>query len=102
MSRSRAKISKSSRTSAAQPAEAKVFMSGRSQAVRLPLEFRVSGSSVFIKRLGDAIVLLPKSEDPLAAVFAALDKFPRDFKLVRNQRQAVRRGLADLLEKREK
>lgn len=78
------------------PAEAKVFMSGRSQAVRLPLEFRVTGRSVFIKRLGDAIVLLPKTGDRLAAAFAALDEFPRDFTLNRRQRQLNRRGLKDL------
>jgi hypothetical protein len=33
-------------------AEAKVFMTGRSQAVRLPKEYRVTGNSVYVKRLG--------------------------------------------------
>ncbi len=38
---------------------AKVFMNGRSQAIRLPKEFRVEGDEVAITRLGDAIVLQP-------------------------------------------
>jgi antitoxin VapB len=41
-------------------AEAKVFMTGRSQAVRLPKEYRVTGDSVYVKRLGNSIVLIPK------------------------------------------
>lgn len=40
---------------------AKVFWSGRSQAVRLPKEFRVDGKEVLIRREGDAIVLQPLS-----------------------------------------
>jgi len=34
-------------------AEAKVFMTGRSQAVRLPKEYRVTGDRVYVKRLGN-------------------------------------------------
>jgi len=54
-------------------AEAKVFMTGRSQAVRLPKEYRVSGDSVYVKRLGNGILLLPKTGDRWAGLFAALD-----------------------------
>ena len=39
---------------------AKVFKQGNSQAVRLPKEFRVSESEVFIRKSGDSIVLTPK------------------------------------------
>jgi antitoxin VapB len=39
---------------------AKLFMNGRSQAVRLPAEFRFSGREVFIERQGDAVILRPK------------------------------------------
>jgi len=80
------------------PAEAKVFMTGRSQAVRLPKEYRVTGDSVHIRRLGNAIVLTPKTEDRWAALFAALDEFPRDFTVHRRQDQAARSGLTDLFE----
>jgi len=56
-------------------AEAKVFMTGRSQAVRLPKEYRVTGNSVYVKRLGNSIVLTPKAGDRWAGLFAALDEF---------------------------
>ena len=38
---------------------AKVFMSGRSQAVRIPKEFRFEGDEVTIRRSGDSLVLTP-------------------------------------------
>ncbi len=38
---------------------AKLFMNGRSQAVRLPKEFRFEGDEVRIRRLGDAVILEP-------------------------------------------
>ena len=41
---------------------AKVFWSGRSQAVRLPKHFRVEGREVRITRRGNAIVLEPVPE----------------------------------------
>lgn len=57
---------------------AKVFMSGRSQAVRLPKEFRFKGSSVEIFRRGDEVVLRERPESALA-IFEALGQFPEDF-----------------------
>jgi antitoxin VapB len=39
---------------------AKVFMTGRSQAIRLPKEFRFDSKEVTIEKYGDAIVLRPK------------------------------------------
>jgi len=39
---------------------AKLFMNGKSQAVRLPKEFRFGGDEVVIKRVGDAVMLFPK------------------------------------------
>lgn len=82
--------------SAPEAAEAKVFMTGRSQAVRLPKQYRVSGESVYVKRLGEGILLLPKTEDRWKGLFTALDEFPRGFKLARDQRQRKRRGLEGL------
>ena len=38
---------------------AKLFWSGRSQAVRLPKEFRFEGDEVEIRREGDAVILEP-------------------------------------------
>jgi antitoxin VapB len=47
---------------------AKLFWSGRSQAVRLPKEFRFEGAEVRIRRHGNAIIL-----EPLADGWAWLD-----------------------------
>ncbi|MBK6998446.1 MAG: AbrB/MazE/SpoVT family DNA-binding domain-containing protein [Rhodoferax sp.] len=47
---------------------AKVFTTGRSQAVRLPKEFRFDTKEVYIERQGNAVVLRPKDDDPEAWV----------------------------------
>lgn len=39
---------------------AKLFMNGRSQAVRLPAEFRFEGKEVFIEKQGEVVILRPK------------------------------------------
>ena len=41
---------------------AKVFQTGRSQAVRLPKEFRFDSSEVFIRRQGNQVILSEKPE----------------------------------------
>ena len=54
-------------------ATARVFMSGNSQAVRLPKEFRVAGPELEIFRRGDELVLREKprsGEDVYAALLA--------------------------------
>lgn len=63
---------------------AKVFTNGRSQAVRLPKEYRFEGSEVMITRLGSAVVLLPK-EHGWDVLFEALDGFTEDFMASREQ-----------------
>lgn len=42
---------------------AKLFWSGRSQAVRLPKDFRIEGSEVRIRRHGAAVILEPVAVD---------------------------------------
>ena len=42
---------------------AKLFWSGRSQAVRLPKEFRFRGSEVRIRRHGSTVILEPLADD---------------------------------------
>lgn len=42
---------------------AKVFWSGRSQAVRLPKDFRFDAEQVRIRRRGRAVILEPIAED---------------------------------------
>jgi virulence-associated protein VagC len=41
------------------PVRAKLFWNGRSQAVRLPKEFRFEGTEVEIRKQGDAVILEP-------------------------------------------
>ena len=57
---------------------AKVFWSGRSQAVRLPKEFRFKGGEVRIHRQGNAIVLEPIADD-WAWLDAIVGKLDDDF-----------------------
>ena len=38
---------------------AKIFMHGRSQAVRLPKEFRLPGTEVSVRKVGNGILLEP-------------------------------------------
>jgi antitoxin VapB len=42
---------------------AKVFMTNRSQAVRLPKEFRFKTREVFIRKDGDKVILTPRQTD---------------------------------------
>ena len=58
---------------------AKLFKTGRSQAVRLPKEYRFEGEEVYIKRVGPAVVLLPrKPKQTWSAWFAALAEFDNE------------------------
>ena len=57
---------------------AKVFMSGNSQAVRLPKEFKINVSEVDIFRQGDDIVLR-LAKKSVADVVALLGQLPVDF-----------------------
>jgi antitoxin VapB len=63
---------------------AKVFTTGRSQAVRLPKEFRFKGGEVGINKIGDLVVLFPRTKgwDVLAK---SLEAFTEDFMEDRNQ-----------------
>jgi antitoxin VapB len=64
------------------PATAKLFMHGRSQAVRLPKEFRFEGTEVRVRRVGDKVILEPLEKKPFdfAAWRARLDALgARDF-----------------------
>jgi antitoxin VapB len=47
---------------------AKLFQNGQSQAVRLPKAFRFKGEKVFIKKMGNAVILL-SPQNPWAPLF---------------------------------
>ena len=55
-------------------ATAKIFKHGRSQAVRLPKEFRFQGKEVRIRRVGNGVLLEPVEFD-VKAWFKALDRY---------------------------
>lgn len=63
---------------------ARLFQSGRSQAVRLPKEFRFTGSEVGVKHFGNGVLLLPV-DDPWATLEAALSSFEPGFVMARDQ-----------------
>lgn len=63
---------------------AKPFKNGDGQAVRLPKEFRFAGDEVWIKRVGSAVVLLPKDKS-WSSLVESLEKFPADFMADREQ-----------------
>jgi antitoxin VapB len=63
---------------------AKLFQNGKSQAVRLPKEFRLPGNQVHIKKIGNAVILIPE-EDSWHALFESLDLFSDDFMEERGQ-----------------
>ena len=63
---------------------AKLFMTGRSQAVRLPKEYRFKGDEVLIKRVGEAVVLLPRTRS-WDALLEGLALFEPGFRLERRQ-----------------
>ncbi len=58
--------------------ETKIFMSGNSQAVRIPKQFRFDATTVDIFKRGDELILKPKV-DNLAVVFDLLAEMPNDF-----------------------
>lgn len=54
-------------------ATAKLFTHGRSQAVRLPKEFRFEGKEVRVSRVGNRVILEPLDVDDTMP-WAAIDK----------------------------
>jgi antitoxin VapB len=61
-------------------ATAKIFRNGRSQAVRLPKEFRFEGDEVNVRRQGDAVVLEPKKRRQWPkGYWTSWKKAPADF-----------------------
>jgi len=57
---------------------ARLFQNGNSQAVRLPKEFRISGTEVKIYKRGNQVILEP-IETTWDSLFESLREFPDDF-----------------------
>jgi antitoxin VapB len=59
---------------------AKLFRNGRSQAVRLPKEFRFAGDEVVVRRSGKRVILEPKARRRWpAGYWQSWRKVPADF-----------------------
>jgi antitoxin VapB len=58
-------------------AVAKVFRTGRSQAIRLPKEFRVEADKVRLKRTGEGFLVITK--DPWEIFFEGVEQLSDSF-----------------------
>jgi antitoxin VapB len=63
---------------------AKLFKHGSSQAVRLPSKYRFDGSKVYIRKLGNAVILIPE-QDSWQTLVESVDLFSDDFMTERDQ-----------------
>jgi antitoxin VapB len=57
---------------------ARLFLNGRSQAVRLPKEYQFSGENVFIQKVGEAVILFPVDKE-WEVFLHGLNSFSDDF-----------------------
>ena len=64
---------------------AKLFSHGGSQAVRLPKEFRFEGTEVYVRRVGNEVVLSAVPPLSADALFDALAAFEAGTSIVRAQ-----------------
>lgn len=64
---------------------AKLFTHGRSQAVRLPKEFRFQGTEVYVRRVGNDVVLSARPTPSADALIEALCAFEPGLSLQREQ-----------------
>ena len=75
---------------------ARLFQSGRSQAVRLPKEYRFAGTEVVVKHFGNGVLLLP-ADNPWQTLQAGLDAFEPGFTLAREQPEEQQRAAIQAL-----
>ncbi len=64
---------------------AKLFLNGRSQAVRLPKAFRFEGNEVYIKKISEGVLLIPKDKSLWGVWEQNLMKYDEPFMTERNQ-----------------
>ncbi len=73
---------------------AKLFLSGRSQAIRLPKQYRFSGNEVVVKHFGNGVLLLP-IDYPWQMLESGLQAFDPGFVLSRDQPEPQIRDAID-------
>jgi len=69
---------------------AKLFKNGQSQAVRLPKDYRFEGEEVYLKKVGNTVVLIP-IKNSWAPLINSLDEFSSDFMNDRQQPESQKR-----------
>ncbi|NBD15663.1 MAG: AbrB/MazE/SpoVT family DNA-binding domain-containing protein [Cyanobacteria bacterium] len=63
---------------------AQITTDGTHQIVILPEDFQLGGTEVYIKKMGNAIVLIAK-DNPWQSLFDSLEQFSDDFMTTRDQ-----------------
>lgn len=63
---------------------ARISTDGDHQIVILPQDFQLPGTEVYIKKVGNAIVLLVQ-DNPWQSLFESLEQFSDDFMATRDQ-----------------
>jgi antitoxin VapB len=78
--------------------KAKLFINGRSQAVRLPKAYRFNGNEVYIKKISEGVLLIPKDQSIWDIWEQNLRKHDESFMTDRNQpeMQQERAGLDEI------
>ena len=71
---------------------AKIFQNGRSQAIRLPKEFRFEGKEVYIRKVGQKVILSAKPESWKDFFFSGTKPSP-DFMKSREQLELEERDI---------
>ncbi len=79
---------------------AKLFINGRSQAVRLPKSYRFEGKEVYVKKVPEGVLLLPKDKTVWDVWENNLKKYEKPFMVERNQPETpqAREGLDELFD----
>ncbi len=72
---------------------AKIFINGRSQAVRLPKAYRFNGNEVYIKKTLEGVLLIPKDHSLWDIWERNLMKYEEPFMTKRNQPKAQQERL---------
>ena len=80
--------------------KAKLFINGRSQAVRLPKAYRFEGVEVYIKKIPEGVLLIPKDRSIWDIWEQNLLKYDEPFMTKRNQPeiQQERSGLDEIFD----
>lgn len=75
---------------------AKISTDGTHQIVILPEEFQITGTEVYIKKVGNAIIFIAK-DNPWQSLFESLEQFSEDFMTTREQPPLTCERLSKLL-----